>query len=262
MHHRAAAGVAAAGGDVDQVHLPVQYFGDLYPVGQGIAPLLVRQLGPAHAHLDGEVRTAVGADPPDDLQHEAAAILKAPAVLVPPVVGEGGKELVDQPAVAGVEGHHLETGQLGHRRALAVGVGDLMEEVHAHGLHVIAPGGPDGAGPVGDVVAGEHGIGLPAAVVDLDGGHRPVAADRLSQRHQGGQHVGVGEQHRLRMGQARAVDDHIPHGDDAGAPLGPELIVGDILQTGMPTGPQGGQRSGGGGHAVAQGERAHFQRAA
>ncbi len=173
-----------AGGDVDQVHMVLDQLGELDAVLQGHATL--DALGTGHPVLDQEVITADLLDLVAHHDGEPGPVGHAAAELVGAVVEPGGDELVQQPAVAAVEVHHLEAQGLAHPGRLCPLGGGLLHHLHRHLLHLdsVLPdkgGGANGVLMARDGVRVVHG----AHVVELDGGHCSMGLDGLGEHHDG-----------------------------------------------------------------------------
>ena len=83
-----------------------------------------------------EVLAAVLADAVDDHEQQAGPVLQAAAEAVGAVVGQRGEELVDEPAVAGVDHGHLETAGLGLLGGAAKGVHHGLDHLLGHEEHL------------------------------------------------------------------------------------------------------------------------------
>ena len=240
-HHQALGlgEVEVAGGDMQQIGLAVHQLGKLHALLQGVAALHV--LGAAEAHLDEEVLAAVLADAVDDHEQQAGPVLQAAAEAVGAVVGQRGEELVDEPAVAGVDHGHLETAGLGLLGGAAEGVHHGLDHLLGHEEHLaLAVDRLIGGGLVGQ---GGDGLGLVkvdvvrapgldaragpqhAGVVELNAGNGAVAVDLVGNAGQEGQVI-LMSRHDLGGGQlagvlAGGIDNTVAQGDHGGTAHGP-----------------------------------------
>ena len=97
-----------AGGHLDHIHIGGQHLGDLLALVNVVAAL--NNFVAGHTHVDGEVLAHLFPNVFQTHNGETAAILQASAVFVRPMVRSGGQELVDEPAVACMELHHIKAG--------------------------------------------------------------------------------------------------------------------------------------------------------
>ena len=123
--------IEVTGGDVDDVGLAVHQLGELHSLFQGKAAVHV--LGAAHADLDDVVRPTVLAHPVNNHQQQAAAVFDAAPEAVRTVVGGRGEELVDQPAVAGVDHGHVKAADLRLLSSPAKGLHHCLNHLLGHG---------------------------------------------------------------------------------------------------------------------------------
>ncbi len=191
----------APGRDVDKVHLAVELPRDGYTLVDAVPALVAGR--PADADVDREAPAALPLDPVDDGQGEPAAVLQAPAPLVLPVVHVGIEELVEQPAVPGVDGHHPKSAELGERRRVAEGLDGLLDDLLGHGGDEL----PQRVDPVDCAVylvaAGRADVGVRPGVQKLHGRHRPVPVDGRRQTVERRKRRGV-----VQIGVAQP--DHAP----------------------------------------------------
>ena len=135
---------------MNEFHLAVQGLGDLDAVVQAVASL--RALAAGDAHFDGKILAHCGADLVDAQQQEIQPFLRrSPPVVLAEVgqVGDLRDELVQQPAVTGVDGDHVKTVVLGIRRGLAEHFGRVDDLLLAHGPDLVSPVVHIGRGPGG-----------------------------------------------------------------------------------------------------------------
>ena len=216
---------------MDQVYLAVQQLGELHLVLQGQAAL--DDLRAAHADLDGEIRAALLPDVFDDLQGDPGPVLQAPAVFVRAAVVQRGEELMQEPAVSGVDHDHVDPAQLGHLRGISEAVYHVVDDLLRH-LHIVLPqmagavaGPPDGAVIILWVGAGPR-------VDQLHGGEGVVFLDGVGGRVEIGKHLGVVQGDAQLMGDARLqVDAALPQVDNGGAAPGLALKDGDVFRRGI-----------------------------
>ncbi len=171
-----------AGGDVNQVNMILNDAGELNAVLQGHAAL--DALRTAHAVLDEKILSADLLDFIADHDGEPGAVLHAAAEFVGTVIEAGGNELIQQPAVAAVEVHHLEAQGFTYPGRFRPLGGGFLHHLHRHFLHLhpVFPdesGGADGIFVAGNGVRVVHG----PYMVELDGGNGSVGLDRLRQGH-------------------------------------------------------------------------------
>ena len=229
-------GLIQANGDINEVNPgTLQGHGDLHAVLNMDVVLgntgFVQELFNAQTHANGKIRAAGIADAGDDFGNHPQAVFKAAAVLVLPLIGVGGQELLEQIAVGCVEFHTVTAGLL-HPDGSCDELGDEL-------LHLL---GGQRAGLLLQVFAGDGRCGnhrlsanegrnrLAAGVVELDKYFGAVLVDC---RRQPGQ---AGDVTVLRHGQLphqpRTVD--IVHAGDlrnneAGAAYGPGLVEGQHI---------------------------------
>ena len=213
-----------AGGDVQQVHLPVQRLGD----GDALVHVVPSRhpLGPGEADLDGHGVADAPAHRLDHRQGEAHPVFQAAAPLVPPGVLPGAHELVEAPAVSAVEGDHLEAHLPGIGRRVCE-TGDqpfqpgVVEGPHLHAVL------PHAVGEAVDKAFLLPHVGVDAGVVQLHGGHGPVLHDA----HGGAEHAGLAPHVVAPELEGMAVPrpgihHEIPHADGGEAAHGLALIEG------------------------------------
>ena len=176
---------------MNQVHLAVQQLGegDALLLGQAALDLLRA----AHAVFDEKVVAAALADPVDDHEGEFGPVFEGAAVFVGPGVVQRGEELVQQPAVAAVEQHHVVTRGFENFRAVGEVVGHHVHILLGHavdvdvlliglavehaGLHLVDFHRTPGFPAVGVRVPVGPGKGHHAAVVQLLRGQGPAGVD-------------------------------------------------------------------------------------
>ena len=218
----------AAGGDVDEIDLPVEHFGDFNALRQIIAVLEV--FGAGYADVDRHLPADGGANLFDDEQTEAHTVFQRAAPSVGTVVRDGAYELVDEPAVAAVQHDHIEAAVLRVLRGLGVFVRDPFNLLLGHLLHGVAPGVHVAGRAEGVFAADELRRAQRAAVVKLHLGHGPAGVDGVGQRREIRKRGRVVHAHLLRVAAARVeIDDHVADGHDRRAAEGAELVVFDVF---------------------------------
>ena len=176
-----------AGGDMDQIHpVGLQQLAELDALLQAVA--LGETLHPGNPGFNDEVGAAVLADAVHHHAGQPGPVFQTAAELVGALVEDGGEELGQQPAVAGMEQHRLETAVLGAVSGFAVGLHHLLDDLLGHGDDLV--------GALALAVALVHGIDaitgavvdavvvmeMHAGVVQLQSRHRAVGADLRGQR--------------------------------------------------------------------------------
>ena len=233
--------VVVTGGDVDQIHLAVEHFGDLDPLVQVVA--LFGTFRAADADLNGDGR----ADGPSDRFHhckgETHAVFKASAPLVRSVVDFRGHKLGKQPSVTSVDRKHAEPAVPGKGGRVGIGPDHGFDHVLRHGQIVGAPVVDALTGTVDLLAEVVGGVGVETRVLQFDRGHGTVAGD------------GVG-QHRQLMGQPGIVQTdvlpavpavngvyHAVTGTDGchaahgfALVIGDQVVGGDVLGVNVPAG--------------------------
>ena len=213
-----------AGGDVQQIHLPIQGLGDGDALIHVIAPR--HPLGPGETDLYGHGIAHALAHRFDHRQGEAHPVFQAAAPLVPPRVFPGAHELVEAPAVAPVEGDHLEA----HLPGVSRRIGETGDEpfqpaiVKSPHLHAVLP---DAVGEAVDKAFLFPHVGVDTRVVQLHGSHCPVLHDA----HGGAEHAGLAPYVVAPELEGMAVPrpgihHEIPHADGGKAAHGLALIEG------------------------------------
>ena len=228
-------GEQIAAGNMDDVRVAVQLFGNLHALLDAVAAL--EGLTAADPHLHGEIPPAAAVDLIHHADGKTAAVLRASAPFVRPPVGLGAVELMQQPAVARVDHHHAEAPALGILRGGGVSVDggqDLLLR-HGPGLHPAVIGVEPVAGAQQEHLP--RGVALdPAGLLQLDGGHRPVPGDGVSQLAQGfliplmlGE---VGDLIAVGRADALVIDVAFPDIDGGAPALGLPLIISNIIVRG------------------------------
>ena len=204
---------------VDEIHLAVKLHGDLDTLVDAEPALVAGRR--ADAHVDGKAPSALLLDALRYGEHDAAAVFNAAAPLVFAMVDGRVEELAEQPAVAGMEGHHPEAAELRKRGRVGKGLDSLQDHLFRHGRHEHTEGVLAVHGAVDLVAAPGRVVGVGAAVLQLHRRYTAVPADGLRQPVDGRQRlriveVGVALPHAgtLAVGNRRA---HVHGGRPAGA---------------------------------------------
>ena len=215
------------GRDVDDVDEIFKSLGDLNALVQVIAAL--DELVPAHAQLDGEPGSDGVSHGGQHLAGEADAVFKRTAVLVRAMVEQRGEELVDEPAVAGVDHEHLEARTLGVGGGGAVSGHDLVYHglIQLFYLHTVRAD-MSGGTPLGKggflILVGEIGAGVLPGVRQLQGGNGPVALDGVGGVGEAGKALGDGQVQPEGVAAVRGMDHALRDRDRRRAAVGAQLV--------------------------------------
>ena len=219
------------GGDVDQVHLPVQGHGHTDPFLDIVAGGV--HLAPAHAELDGEAGTH---GPPHRLHHlqgETHAVLQAAAPFVLPGIDLRGHELGQEPTMAAMEGDHAEARLLGPGGAAGIVLQGAPDILLVHLGHVAVfvlhlHGAVEGETRV------LTGVGEHPRVAQLAGGDAAVPGHPAGQGGKARERMGVLDiEQEAVMAAPLPVHDAVPHADGSEAADGLPLIIGGGLRVGQ-----------------------------
>ena len=181
--------LVAAGGDVDEVDLAVELLRDGYALVDAVAALVAGR--PADADVHWETAAALLLDAVDDGQRETAAVLETAAPLVLAVVHVGVQELVEQPAVPGVDGHHAESAELGEGRGVAESLDGLLDDLFGHRRDELAESVEPVDRSVDLIASGRADVGIRAEMHEFDGRHRPVPVDGGGEAVERGKRRGI-----------------------------------------------------------------------
>ena len=216
-----------AGGNMNDIHQIFHRPGDTHALVQVIAAL--HELIAAHADLDGEPRPDGFSHRREDFSGKAHPVLKTATVLVRAVVEQRGEELVDEPAVAGVDHEHLEARAFRQGGGVSVGGDDLVDELlrelfYRGAVRPCAGRRP----PLGHlllfVAVGEIRPGELAGVGQLEGGDGAVALDGVGGVGEAGKALGHAQIQPEGVAAVRGVDHALGDGDRRGAAVGAQLI--------------------------------------
>ena len=229
--------LVGAGGNVNQVHEVFYSLRD--PAAFLDTVSTIKKFAAAHADFDREAGADTGAYGLQDLAREADAVLEAPAVLVGAVVEVRREELVQQPAMTGMDHDHLVTGAFGQYGSLAVTFYDIGNLFLRKPLDRPAIGtDPVTRAPLVQrgllVLVGHVGAGVLAGVRELDARDGSVAADAVRHESMGGQAAGRLEVQVQHVAAVRfGMYDQFAHRHGRRAALGAKLV--ESLDTGSGT---------------------------
>ena len=164
----------ASGGNMDQVDLAVKLLGDGDAFVDAVSALVAR--GPADTDIDRKFAAAFLLDPVDDGEGKTAAVLKAAAPLILPVVYFGIQKLVEEPAVPGMDGHHAKSAELRISRCICKGLDRFFDDFFRHGRDKLSESVEPVDSSVYLIASRCARIGIRAAMLKLNGRHCSVSA--------------------------------------------------------------------------------------
>ena len=237
------------------------------PAALGHVITSFEQLASAQPDLDREARADRSTDRLQHLTCQADPVLQRTAVSICPMIEIGRQELVEQPAVTGMNHNHFIPGAFCQGRLFPIGADDIGDLLHGQSLH----GTPVGTDAVGGapliktllfVLVRHIGAGILSRMRELDARYAPVPTDAVCHEGMCGQaarRLEVQVQHvapvRLRM------DDQFADRDSRCPSLCPEFIETLHPGTGTAVGRDVGRSHGSGKHPVSENRPAQLDRA-